>query len=597
MRACPAIAIAPFVAAAALLFGSAAQADSQAIVAPIGPGQYAVGCNDVSQDFSRVMPGESAQDYWEGNPDGNRARYVTSLLSDPGRSFVTTVAIPDDSELYGRYAGGGIDVVTIVCYPTRADNPRADYVLPNGTSVPHMQRNGEAPLWPEQSRLPVLLFSHGLGGSPLSDDYMNAIKVFASHGYVVVAPFHGDRRVADVKIGDLSDAIYALRHFEDYVAMQALRPLELRAVLDAFLAHPDWRDRVDPNRIGAFGASLGGESVLLMGGAQLTTTIGMSSKQVLNDPRIKAAVGYVPYFGISIYPAFGRDQRGLDNVTLPYLALSGTADTTAPIGPTRDGMHRLRNTHELVALQGVEHGFAAAFSDDIFTWSLTFLDGQLLGDAVLRAKSARMTVVAGGGDDRLEQDYVAPAPPAPDERLAVEFYNPSLDHYFLTAEPAEAAMLDAGIIVPGWTRTGYAFKVYPAGDARGLHRVPLLRHAGHRPELAFLHHRRRRMRGGEDESVLEVRGDRLQCGRSGECRLPGRSRAGGAHVQQRQGRSGEPPLPDESLRDRRHAGRGVDRRAAGVLRNSLTSRRLTTRRRRSRRRHCRSRRGSGTCSR
>ncbi len=468
MRARPAIAIAPFVAAAALLFGSAAQADSQAIVAPIGPGQYAVGCNDVSQDFSRVMPGESAQDYWEGNPDGNRARYVTSLLSDPGRSFVTTVAIPDDSELYGRYAGDGIDVVTIVCYPTRADNPRADYVLPNGTSVPHMQRNGEAPLWPEQSRLPVLLFSHGLGGSPLSDDYMNAIKVFASHGYVVVAPFHGDRRVADVKIGDLSDAIYALRHFEDYVAMQALRPLELRAVLDAFLAHPDWRDRVEPNRIGAFGASLGGESVLLMGGAQLTTTIGMSSKQVLNDPRIKAAVGYVPYFGISIYPAFGRDQRGLDNVTLPYLALSGTADTTAPIGPTRDGMHRLRNTHELVALQGVEHGFAAAFSDDIFTWSLNFLDGQLLGDAALRAKSARMTVVAGGGDDRLEQDYVAPAPPAPGERLVVEFYNPSLDHYFLTAEPAEAAMLDAGIIVPGWTRTGYAFKVYPAGDARGL---------------------------------------------------------------------------------------------------------------------------------
>ena len=151
-------------------------------MAPIGPGQYAVGCNDVSQDFSRIMPGESAQDYWEGNPDGNRPRYVTSLLSDPGRSFVTTVAIPDDSELYGRYAGDGIDVVTIVCYPTRADNPRADYVLPNGTSVPHMQRNGEAPLWPEQSRLPVLLFSHGLGGSPLSDDYMNAIKVFASHG-------------------------------------------------------------------------------------------------------------------------------------------------------------------------------------------------------------------------------------------------------------------------------------------------------------------------------------------------------------------------------------------------------------------------------
>ena len=125
-----------------------------------------------------------------------------------------------------------------------------------------------------------------------------------------------------------------------------------------------------------------------------------------------------------------------------------------------------------------------------------------------------MTAVAGGGDDRLEQDYVAPSPPATDERIAVEYYNPSLDHYFFTAEPAEAAMLDAGIIVPGWTRTGYDFKVYPAGDARGLRRVPLLRHAGHRPELALLHDRRRRVREGEGESVLDVRGHRVQCGRS-----------------------------------------------------------------------------------
>src|SRR4030095_15705026 len=143
--------------------------------------------------------------------------------------------------------------------------------------------------------------------------------------------------------------------------------------------------------------------------------------------------------------------------------------TTAPIGPTRVGIHRLRNTHELVALQGVQHGFAAAFSDDIFTWSLYFLDGQLRGDPVLRARSARMVVVDGGGDDVLEQDYTAPSRAAADERIAVEYYNASLDHYFFTAEPAEAAMLDAGIIVPGWARTGYDFKVRPPGDPRGLY--------------------------------------------------------------------------------------------------------------------------------
>ncbi|MEP7276632.1 MAG: hypothetical protein ABI812_09770, partial [Betaproteobacteria bacterium] len=464
----PARLLVPLLVAAALVATTGARADSEAIVPPIGPGQYSVGCSNFEQDFSRVGAGELPQDYWEGRPDGNRPRYAINLLSDLDHAFYLSVAVPPDSALYGKYAGVGIDVVTIVCYPTGADNPRADYFLPGGTAIPHMQRNGESPLFAGPSPFPVLLFSHGLSGSPLSADYMSAIRVFASHGYVVVAPFHGDPRIVDIKISDLSSAGYALLHFQEYVAMQALRPLELRAVLDAFLVHPDWRDHVDAKQIGAFGASLGGESVMLMGGAQLTTTLGLSSKQVIYDQRIKAAVGYVPYFGIPLYPAFGRDQKGLDGVTLPYLALSGTADTTAPIGPTRDGMQRLRNTHQLVALQGVQHGFALAFSDDIFTWAIHFLDGQLMGDPALRVRSARMTVVAGGGDDRLEEDYVAPSPASFDERIAVEFYNASLDHYFFTAEPAEAAMLDAGIIVPGWTRTGFDFKVYPAGDARGL---------------------------------------------------------------------------------------------------------------------------------
>ena len=50
----------------------------------------------------------------------------------------------------------------------------------------------------------------------------------------------------------------------------------------------------------------------------------------------------------------------------------------------------------------------------------------------------------------------------------VEYYNESLGHYFVTAEPAEAAMLDAGVLVPGWTRTGAEFKLHPAGAFAGL---------------------------------------------------------------------------------------------------------------------------------
>jgi hypothetical protein len=49
----------------------------------------------------------------------------------------------------------------------------------------------------------------------------------------------------------------------------------------------------------------------------------------------------------------------------------------------------------------------------------------------------------------------------------VEFYNPMLDHYFLTWVTEEIAKLDGGIVIRGWTRTGQAFTTYtvPQGGA------------------------------------------------------------------------------------------------------------------------------------
>ena len=45
---------------------------------------------------------------------------------------------------------------------------------------------------------------------------------------------------------------------------------------------------------------------------------------------------------------------------------------------------------------------------------------------------------------------------------AVEFYHAALDHYFLTADPAEIGLLDEGTKIQGWKRTGNSFKVWPA---------------------------------------------------------------------------------------------------------------------------------------
>jgi hypothetical protein len=207
---------------------------------------------------------------------------------------------------------------------------------------------------------------------------------------------------------------------------------------------------------------------MLLGGARLTSSLGMASRQVIHDRRIAAAASYVPYFGQPFFPSFGRDQAGVDDVTIPFLAISGTDDLTAPLPTTEQAMNRLRGTREFVALQNVGHYFDLASTGDIFTWSLWFLDAHAAGDRGARAVMQRMVQVDGGGDDRLRLDYNAPSPPFADEATVVEYYNPQLNHYFLTADAAEAAMLDAGVIVPGWHRTGFDFKAWVRNSANGL---------------------------------------------------------------------------------------------------------------------------------
>jgi len=107
----------------------------------------------------------------------------------------------------------------------------------------------------------------------------------------------------------------------------------------------------------------------------------------------------LPYFGQTYYPAFGRDQSGLDGIRVPVLEIAGTADTTAPLTATQEGMARLGGSRILVALNGVPHGFDVASTQDIFTWSLEFLAAHVQGDPLARARLARMQKVAGGGDD------------------------------------------------------------------------------------------------------------------------------------------------------------------------------------------------------
>lgn len=459
--------IALALATAASMGSIPGHAQSGEAVPPLPPyGGYAVACSNVEQDFSRVAPAASYDDYWTG-----RVGYVTDLLVDAVNSIVVHRSFPDDRELFSSYAGSTFPYLVLVCYPTDFANPRAGYLLPTGHVIPHMQRGAEAPIFPAGSaRYPLVLYSHGLAGSPTSGDYIESVKQIASYGHVTVAVFHGDLRFASIDLENLDDVLYALLHLRDFVAMQAMRPLSLSSALDRVLADPGYRDRIDPGNIGGFGASLGAQSLLLMAGARLTVSLGLSSRAVMErDPRLKAAATYVPYFGNSILPAFGRRQEGLDGIVLPLLAISGTADTTAPIASVEEGVRRLSETRQLVAFTGLEHGYDARYASDLDTWLFTFLAGQLTDNPFVRAESARMDSVAGGMEDVQRLDYMAPRLPAdPNEADVFEFHNPDIDHYFITAAAAEAAMLDSGTPVAGWHRTGLEFKLRPAGSPLGL---------------------------------------------------------------------------------------------------------------------------------
>lgn len=104
-----------------------------------------------------------------------------------------------------------------------------------------------------EGRFPVVLLSHGSGGSDLGHhDWAEAL---ARHGVMVVAPRH---------VGDSFD------HPEGRGSDVQLvgRPWQAVTALDTVLAHPVLGPAADPERIGAIGYSAGGYTVLALAGAR-----------------------------------------------------------------------------------------------------------------------------------------------------------------------------------------------------------------------------------------------------------------------------------------------------------------------------------------
>ena len=94
--------------------------------------------------------------------------------------------------------------------------------------------------------------SHGTGGSPLTDHALAA--TLARAGFVVAQPTHAGDNARDSR-GAAP------------VSWQR-RPDELRRVVDALGANPQWQSRLRLDRVGVHGMSAGGVSALALAGAQ-----------------------------------------------------------------------------------------------------------------------------------------------------------------------------------------------------------------------------------------------------------------------------------------------------------------------------------------
>ena len=467
--------------AAALLALPAAAVNHELVVPPLPAGPFKVACSNIQQDPARIAAsGAPAQDSW----DGKGGHYITDILPQPSSALRVDALVPDIRTLYPGTAGDRVPFVVLVCHPTSSTNTDPDYVLPQtGDVVPRMLPAGAQPKlisiveWadaygiqfspppPGPQKLPLIVYSHGLSGSPIGKGYIDVMVQLAAQGYMVAAIFHGDARFSRVRLEDFGDYFYALTQFDRVAEMMLLRPVSLKAMTDMLLTNAGYAPGIDPDRIGGFGASMGGQAMMNLLGARLTTTIGLHCDPTVQDPRIKAAVGYVPYSGQTFLPAFCDGQRGAEAVTRPFLAITGSADTTAPEKLTQQAVNLFKGSRYVVSLAGGEHELRPQDAGDLVTWMITFLNAYLdvpvLGQSSM-ARLIKMAQVSGGREDSVQVDVHVPTSFVASnfERPAVEFYNTVLNHYFIAGSQFEVDYILAGKAGPGWELTNESHKVY-----------------------------------------------------------------------------------------------------------------------------------------
>jgi predicted dienelactone hydrolase len=213
---------------------------------------------------------------------------------------------------------------------------------------------------------PVIVFSHGLGGSRLGYSYLG--RAWAQHGYVSIHPTHRESAElrSPVAIEDIEgaaagsatrlQALAAMKKAIDDPHNWEARPRDVALVVDSFRwleEHvPSLRGHLDLDAIGIAGHSFGAYTTLLLAGAR---------------PRVH---GHFRDFAESRGRAFlalsppGNGSRGLEpdswhSIARPVLCITGTKDQGLSGEPPSwrvESFHAMRGGHNALAvIDGAEH--------------------------------------------------------------------------------------------------------------------------------------------------------------------------------------------------------------------------------------------------
>ena len=174
-----------------------------------------------------------------------------------------------------------------------------------------------------ESPAPVVLFSHGLGGTRTGCAYLG--KHWAARGYVVVFLQHPGSDNSVWKDQPLTERMAAMQRAaspENFL----LRVRDVSAVLDQLDAWNREEDHALAGRLDAARVGMSGHSF----GAVTTQAVsGQSSRlggQRFTDQRIRAAIAFSPST-----PRRGDPATAFGSVKIPWMLMTGTKDT-APIG-------------------------------------------------------------------------------------------------------------------------------------------------------------------------------------------------------------------------------------------------------------------------